>query len=50
MPIRPVTPTRFISQPLPIIIRISTATLWPHSRLMVMSSRPALRQVSVPKL
>ena len=49
-PIRPVTPMRFISQPLAIISRISTATLSPHSMLMVTSSIPAPRQVSVPKL
>jgi len=49
-PIRPVMPMRCISQPLNIISRISTATLSPHSRLMVTSSRPAPRQVRVPKV
>ena len=43
-------PIRFISQPLAIISTISTATLSPHSMLMVTSDRPALRQVRVPKL
>ena len=49
-PIMPQTPSRASSQPLNSISTISTATLKPHNRLMVTSSMPAARQVSVPKL
>ena len=48
--IRPQTPSRPSSQPPNSISTISMATLSAHSALIVTSSIPAPRQVSVPKL